>query len=169
MSYTLDLSNLVQSVAANISHLVTHGLAQPIFDLKHSGGMLLYVLLALAVGFVFGRWCTGLVRHRFAFQNHGEATVSGAVLADFNSPKYHLMNHVTLRMPDGTTQVDHILVSTFGVFVIETKNYSGWIFADATELPARHRSTQSSGFFAGQPHQIGGCFHRRWTVQDRNS
>ncbi|MEN9537899.1 MAG: hypothetical protein RLZZ126_134 [Pseudomonadota bacterium] len=133
MSYTLDLSNLVQSVAANISHLVTHGLAQPIFDLKHSGGMLLYVLLALAVGFVFGRWCTGLVRHRFAFQNHGEATVSGAVLADFNSPKYHLMNHVTLRMPDGTTQVDHILVSTFGVFVIETKNYSGWIFADATQ------------------------------------
>jgi hypothetical protein len=36
-------------------------------------------------------------------------------------------------MDDGTTQVDHILVSRFGVFVIETKDYNGWIFANATE------------------------------------
>ena len=44
------------------------------------------------------------------------------------------MNHVTLRMDGGTTQVDHILVSRFGVFVIETKDYSGWIFANESEL-----------------------------------
>jgi hypothetical protein len=43
------------------------------------------------------------------------------------------MNHVTLRLDDGTTQVDHILVSRFGVFVIETKDYKGWIFANATD------------------------------------
>jgi hypothetical protein len=43
------------------------------------------------------------------------------------------MNHVTLQMTDGTTQVDHILVSRFGVFVIETKDYKGWIFADPTQ------------------------------------
>jgi hypothetical protein len=36
-------------------------------------------------------------------------------------------------MDDGTTQVDHILVSRFGVFVIETKNYSGWIFANESD------------------------------------
>ncbi|MDZ7937133.1 MAG: nuclease-related domain-containing protein [Rhodoferax sp.] len=40
------------------------------------------------------------------------------------------MNHVTLQLKDGTTQVDHILVSRFGVFVIETKDYKGWIFAN---------------------------------------
>lgn len=40
------------------------------------------------------------------------------------------MNNVTLRVQDGTTQVDHILVSKFGVFVIETKDYKGWIFAN---------------------------------------
>lgn len=40
------------------------------------------------------------------------------------------MNHVTLPMKDGTTQIDHILVSRFGVFVIETKDYKGWIFAN---------------------------------------
>lgn len=27
-----------------------------------------------------------------------------------------------------TTQIDHVVVSPFGIFVIETKNYSGWIF-----------------------------------------
>ena len=48
------------------------------------------------------------------------------------------MNHVTLRMDDGTTQVDHILVSRFGVFVIETKDYNGWIFANATGATWTH-------------------------------
>ncbi len=36
-------------------------------------------------------------------------------------------------MEDGTTQVDHILVSRFGVFVIETKDFTGWIFANAAD------------------------------------
>ncbi|MFQ3282960.1 NERD domain-containing protein [Reinekea sp.] len=42
--------------------------------------------------------------------------------------KYTLIKNVTLPTEDGTTQVDHILVSKFGVFVIETKNMKGWIF-----------------------------------------
>lgn len=29
-----------------------------------------------------------------------------------------------------TTQIDHVVVAPFGIFVIETKNYSGWIFGD---------------------------------------
>jgi len=47
----------------------------------------------------------------------------------FVAPDYHLLNHVTLRLKDGTTQIDHILVSRFGIFVIETKDRGGWIFA----------------------------------------
>jgi len=65
--------------------------------------------------------------------NCGEELVSRVVLAHFRAPDYHLMNHVTQRMNDGTTQVDHILVSWFGVFVIETKDDSGWIFANAAD------------------------------------
>jgi hypothetical protein len=41
-------------------------------------------------------------------------------------------------MDDGTTQVDHILVSRFGVYVIETKDYNGWIFGSATEAMWTH-------------------------------
>jgi len=32
-----------------------------------------------------------------------------------------------------TTQIDHVLVSRFGIFVIENKDYSGWIFCRSTD------------------------------------
>lgn len=38
------------------------------------------------------------------------------------------INDVTIQTPTGTTQIDHIIVSKFGIFVVETKNMSGWIF-----------------------------------------
>jgi hypothetical protein len=114
--------------------------------------VVLYALLALAasLGFVSGRRRTFLRggwrsfgAWRFPkFQNSGEALVSRVLLSHFCSPDYHLMNHVTLQMDDGTTQVDHILVSRFGVFVIETKDYNGWIFghaADATWTQVLYR------------------------------
>ena len=45
--------------------------------------------------------------------------------------EYRIMNDVYLPLPDGTTtQIDHIVVSQYGIFVIETKTYSGWIFGD---------------------------------------
>lgn len=46
---------------------------------------------------------------------------------------YHLINDVTLPTARGTTQVDHVLLSPFGVFVIETKNMSGWIFGSSNQ------------------------------------
>jgi Nuclease-related domain len=45
------------------------------------------------------------------------------------SEEYIMLNDCTL--PDeqtGTTQIDHILLSPYGIFIIETKNYQGWIF-----------------------------------------
>ena len=41
---------------------------------------------------------------------------------------YHSLNDVTLPAAEGTTQIDHVLVSRFGIFVIEAKNMDGWIF-----------------------------------------
>mgnify|MGYP000131284809 FL=1 len=93
----------------------------------------LYLIFALAltIGYVFGRYHA---RYRTSnFQNSGEALVSRAIESNFNTPDYHLLNHITLTLEDGTTQIDHILVSRFGVFVIETKNFSGWIFANAKQ------------------------------------
>ena len=85
------------------------------------------VLVALIIGFALGR------QRKYLFQNGGEATVSHTLRARFAAPDYHLLNHVTLRLKNETTQIDHVLVSRFGVFVIETKNYNGWIFAGARD------------------------------------
>jgi hypothetical protein len=90
----------------------------------------LYVSIGLVIGFVLGYWQRRVV-HNHNFQNYGEALVAGTLRRHFKTEDYHLLNHITLRYRGGTTQVDHILVSRFGVFVIETKDYTGWIFAHA--------------------------------------
>ncbi|MBU1196729.1 MAG: NERD domain-containing protein [Proteobacteria bacterium] len=41
-----------------------------------------------------------------------------------------IFHNVTVKTPDGSTQIDHLILSTSGIFVIETKNMSGWIFGD---------------------------------------
>ena len=89
--------------------------------------LLTVVLAALLIGFGLGRYQTHV------FQNRGEARLSQAMQRRFLPPDYHLLNHITLRANGETTQIDHILVSRFGIFVIETKNYKGWIFAGAND------------------------------------
>lgn len=92
--------------------------------------VLVSILIALITGFAMG-WNYRRLPVQ-SFQNDGESRLSIQIRTCFNAPNYHLLNHITLRLQDGTTtQVDHILVSRFGVFVIETKDYNGWIFANA--------------------------------------
>lgn len=63
-------------------------------------------------------------------QNLGEVLVRRVLTKHLPTNSWHLLNNVTLRLENGTTQIDHILVSRYGVFVIETKHYRGWIFGD---------------------------------------
>lgn len=58
----------------------------------------------------------------------GESFVKLAARIGLPSDVYHAAHNVTLRTPDGTTQIDHVFVSRFGVFVVETKHMKGWIF-----------------------------------------
>lgn len=41
---------------------------------------------------------------------------------------YRRIHNVIVPSKSGTTQIDHILMSVYGIFVIETKNLKGWIF-----------------------------------------
>jgi restriction system protein len=85
----------------------------------------LSIALAALIGYSLGR-------HRaHRLQNSSEARVCRSIQQTCTSPDWHLLNNVTLPTADGTTQIDHVLVSRYGIFVIETKNYSGWIFGDA--------------------------------------
>ncbi len=75
--------------------------------------------MALVVITIKSPWFKGVV---------GETTVKYS--AKFQLPEniYHPIHNVTLPTLDGTTQIDHIFVSQFGIFVVETKNMKGWIF-----------------------------------------
>lgn len=62
--------------------------------------------------------------------NVGELAVKKK-LKKLNSKKYLVLNNITLRNYGGNTsatQIDHIVVSIYGIYVIETKNYKGIIY-----------------------------------------
>lgn len=44
------------------------------------------------------------------------------------SDEYFVINDLLLKTSYGTSQIDHVVISKFGIFVIETKNYTGWIY-----------------------------------------
>lgn len=48
---------------------------------------------------------------------------------------------MTLVDDTGSTQIDHLFVSPYGLFVVETKNYKGWIFGSANSA----QWTQNTG------------------------
>ena len=58
----------------------------------------------------------------------GEERVKEILL---NLPEgYHTLNDVVLKTENGTTQIDHIVISKHAIFVIETKNYRGDIYGN---------------------------------------
>ena len=67
---------------------------------------------------------------RSARSNSGERRVQAVTDRRLNGRTYRSLHDLTLPTLDGTTQIDHVIVSNFGVFVIETKDLTGWIFGD---------------------------------------
>ena len=57
----------------------------------------------------------------------GELVVSH-FLNKLDKSKYFTVNDITLKNNGFTTQIDHIVVSCYGIFVIETKNWTGSIY-----------------------------------------
>lgn len=80
------------------------------------------------IGFIFG-YSKG--KRKSETQNSGEILIR-EILENYCQQKdAHILNCITLRLENGsTTQIDHILVSSKGIFVIETKHYTGWIFGN---------------------------------------
>jgi len=63
----------------------------------------------------------------------GELVVRVSTKFMLRGEDYYVMHDVTLPTENGTTQIDHIVISIYGVFVIETKNMKGWIFGSANQ------------------------------------
>ena len=58
----------------------------------------------------------------------GEKKTQFNLWLGLDSNLYQRFHDVIIPSSHGTTQIDHILVSPFGIFVVETKNYKGWIY-----------------------------------------
>lgn len=69
-----------------------------------------------------------IFKYRFFKGWIGEFIVNTLTWIVLDKKLYHLIRNVTLPVEDGTTQIDHVIVSPYGIFVVETKNMKGWIF-----------------------------------------
>lgn len=59
----------------------------------------------------------------------GETVINLATWLMLDKQTYYRLNNITLPLANGgSTQIDHVIVSIHGIFVIETKHYKGWIF-----------------------------------------
>ena len=64
----------------------------------------------------------------------GEKMTRIAIFLSLDKKIYQRFHDVIINSPDGTTQLDHVIISPYGIFVIETKNMSGWIFGSEKDL-----------------------------------
>jgi hypothetical protein len=83
---------------------------------------ILATALTVVILFFLRRWLAKL----FGFV--GEKMVA-VRLKRLPKDRYRVLNDVILSTgKTSTTQIDHLVVSVYGIFVIETKNYTGWIY-----------------------------------------
>lgn len=64
---------------------------------------------------------------------YGEFKVKVAAYFVLNKSKYRAFHNVLLNTSNDTTQIDHIFVSRYGIFVVETKNMKGRIFGEPSQ------------------------------------
>lgn len=75
------------------------------------------------------------------------------LLSQLPVTKYKLVKDVTLPTEDGTTQIDHVVVSKFGIFVVETKNIKGWIFGSKHQKQWTQKIYKHTSKFQNPLHQ----------------
>jgi hypothetical protein len=83
----------------------------------------------------------------------GEWQVNLLIKFFLDKNEYHLIKNVTLPTADGTTQIDHIIVSKYGIFVIETKNMKGWIFGSENQKQWTQQIFKHKSKFQNPLHQ----------------
>jgi hypothetical protein len=93
--------------------------------------IILIIVIAAGIGF--------LERKMRLSGKSGENFVI-SVLNKLDPGQYKIINDVLLPSNGNTktTQTDHIVVSNFGVFCIETKDYTGWIYGRANDEKWTH-------------------------------
>lgn len=81
------------------------------------GGVLIFLLVFLYIKQRIKRKVKGYI---------GEYKVAN-ILSKLDKRNYFVINDVTINANGYQSQIDHVIISSYGVFVIETKNYKGTI------------------------------------------
>lgn len=98
-------------------------------------GMLTWFIpAALLIGLLKSPWAKGHI---------GELLVRLFAHWQLDKRTYRRLHNVTLNTPDGTRQISHVFLSPYGIFVLETKNMSGWIYGNEKQASGRRSSTNA--------------------------
>jgi len=103
-----------------------------------------FVLLIIFAAVLKSAWFKGVI---------GEWMVNFIISRNFKRPGYILFKDILLPTEDGTTQLDHVLLSPYGVFVIETKNMKGWIFGKEKQAKWVQQIYKHKSYFQNPLHQ----------------
>lgn len=83
-----------------------------------------YILIAVAIlGFVYYAWLRPIIIGYI-----GELLVR-LRLKRLDESSYTVINDILIKTAEGTTQIDHVVISEYGIFVIETKHMTGKVYA----------------------------------------
>jgi len=108
-------------------------------------GVLWYLIpIGILVAIIKSAWFKGVV---------GEFIVNLGAKLFLDRDTYCLIKNVTLPTEDGSTQIDHVIVSRYGVFVVETKNIKGWIFGNPNQKTWTQQIYKHKNKFQNPLHQ----------------
>lgn len=88
------------------------------------------------IKFILGEEPSLIQRIVFVIKNKGDTGAYGEYLTKymFGSARlsgYHKeLNNIYIPYKDGTSEIDVLMIHEKGIFVLESKNYSGWIFGN---------------------------------------
>ena len=108
--------------------------------------MVLFILIPVTI-------LTTLLKLPWTKGKAGEFIVNTSAKIMLDKNEYHLIKNVTLPTGDGTTQIDHIICSKYGIFVVETKNMKGWIFGSQNQSTWTQKIYKYTNKFQNPLHQ----------------
>ena len=74
-------------------------------------------------------------------------------LCKLSKDKYIILNDIMIKDEKGTHQIDHLVLSQFGIFVIETKNYYGLIKGNEFDYKWSQYLGKTKKYFTNPLHQ----------------
>lgn len=98
---------------------------QIIAQINFVGGIVLIIAIIIAILKIVINRMSANIKGKT-----GEGATHLGLLFKLNSAEYSVLSDLIIPFSGGSAQIDNLVVSPYGIFVIEVKNYKGWIFGN---------------------------------------